>query len=61
MATWKKATAEGHTVYINCDLVAAVYKDRNRDFTVVRFAADDTIHISEEAMEFMGSQTFFSS
>jgi hypothetical protein len=50
MATWKKATAAttGVTVFINVDLVQAVFREKAGKSTTVRFAKDNKIDITEE-------------
>jgi hypothetical protein len=61
MATWKKATAAttGVTVFINVDLVHAVFREKTGKSTTVRFAKDNKIDIAEEPIGFLESSSFF--
>jgi hypothetical protein len=54
MSVWKSGTARnGNTVYINLDLVEAVWRDK--DLTVIRFTKDDKMTIKETPEDFLPS------
>jgi hypothetical protein len=54
MSVWKSGTAgNGNTVYINLDLVEAVW--REKDVTVIRFTKEDKMTIKETPEDFLSS------